>query len=72
MTVRIERMPQGKMRNYVVKYVSACNLSFPDMDRYIYTWMGNGEFFLTFVDDSGKPLNEFGSMWVRLALDIRE
>ena len=73
MTVKVERMPQGSMKNYAVHYVSACNIiDVRNMESYIQGWLGDGEYLLRFVDDKRRPRDEFGSLWIRVAFELMD
>ncbi len=67
--VKIERMPQGSMRNHMVIYMRACEIDemeLPYIEEVIQGWFGDGVYALEFVDEERRPLREFGSMWIYL------
>ncbi len=67
MTIKVERMPQGKMRDHVAEYLPAGRVF--NLYNDIYNWLGDGTYLLRFVDEKHRPLDEFGSMWIRLCFD---
>jgi len=67
MTLKIEKMPQGSMRNHKVRYIPAGSIDFRYLEEQIAGLLGNGSFFVRFVDEGGQPLKEYGYMWLHLA-----
>jgi len=72
MPVRVERMPSSRSQKYAVRYISPCNLDLSYLEQNVHGLLGNGSYFLTFVDAGRQPLQEFGSKWLYPAFEHDE
>ena len=66
MMVKAERMGQGSMERYQVKYVHASQLDARDLEICLQAYWGSGTCLLRFVDETHQPWDEYGSMWMDL------
>jgi len=64
MMVKAERMAQGSMADYCVKYVHASQLDPRHLDTCLRTLFGSGSCLLRFVDETRQPLDEYGTLWI--------
>jgi len=66
MVVKAERMPQGSMEYYRVRYIPASQLEIGQLELYLRSLWGEGSCFLRFVDEKRQPLDQYGGIWVHL------
>lgn len=66
MMVKAERMPQGSMEYYRVRYIPASVLEVSELDFCLQSLWGEGSCLLRFVDEARQPMDEYGSMWIHL------
>ncbi len=66
MMVKVERMPQGSMKYYRVRYIPASLLEVGQLELCLRSLWGEGPCLLRFVDETREPLEEYGSMWIDL------
>lgn len=66
MMVKAERMAQGRMADYGVRYVHASQLDPGQLERNLKALWGGGSCLLRFVDSTRQPLDDFGALWIHL------
>lgn len=66
MMIKMERMAQGRMTDYRLRYVHASLLDPRQLEICLKELWGGGSCLLRFVDETRQPLDEFGALWIHL------